>query len=184
MKEYYKRINLELRDLDIDKIKGPFYESFGAFFHQYEILDKTYLDNLIKNKIKFLIEPDSIFYTEIESIGVPHPHVDTCMTVLNYYINTQDCTTIFYDTISDSDRIMIPSDKLSSTDDSGVYIYQPKSLKQVGSFQALSNQAYLLNTHQIHSLARTTTQELRQILRFVWLDKPYRIVEKTLKELA
>jgi hypothetical protein len=170
----YKKINLDLRSIEVDRLKGSFYEGYGPFFKTYNILDQEYLDNYLKTKVIFHIPATHLGYTEVLYKGVTTPHTDTSMTALNYYINSNTGETFFYKAID-------PSQKIEATryldqnvrTGSETYEYSLLNLEVIDSFLTNDHEAWLLNAHNIHCVRKTKFDKPRTILRWLWYDVPF-----------
>lgn len=182
MTQYYKKVSLDLTNIDITKLKGEFYESFGNTFHHYRIKDIDYLMSLVNQQIRFLLQPDWVFIAEITDSGV-NPHVDTCMTVLNYYIDSQNSITCFFKPMSDTTATMVKSKYDDSDKESRVFEYNLKELELRASFKALDHEAYLLDTHSIHLVNKQKRNLPRRMIRWLWMDKPLQVVERFIQKV-
>lgn len=162
---YFKKIELTFPDINYEKLKGSPCEGYGETFRQFRIRDLFYLHSLIKNKIKFNVKPDHAFCVEISEYGA-EPHKDQCVTALNVYIDTADCTTTYWK----------PKTELTETIISGLHdntliikSYHLDDLAPVASFKANVGDAYLLNVNEIHSVLKPVhDKNSRKILRWIW----------------
>jgi hypothetical protein len=161
----YKKLNFNLSGVDYEKLKGRSYEGYGETVRQFYIKDIFYLYSLMKNKIKFKIRPNHISYLEVSGYGAD-PHKDQCVSTINYYIDTADCVTTFYKPRSELIKTIIPA---MTGQDRVIEAYQLDKLEPVDSFKAVNGDAYILNTKEIHSVLRpTTNNNVRKILKWVW----------------
>jgi hypothetical protein len=170
----YKKINLDLRSIEVDRLKGAFYEGYGPFFKTYHILDPEYLEAFLKPKIKFNIPATHVGYTEVLFKGVMTPHTDTSMTALNYYINSNSGTTFFYQAIDPSAKLtagrLLGQGKKESSE---TYEYSLLNLEVIDSFSSNDHEAWLLNAHVIHCVRKSKFDKPRTILRWLWYDVPF-----------
>lgn len=175
MKHRFDIINLNLKDIDLTRIKGDCIENFNNSFFNYTIKDWQYLNSLLENRIEFRIKPDLIVYTEILLDGT-WPHRDTYKTTLNYYIASEQAQTWFFEPCTE---FVKPREMHS---DKGVtYAYDCNDVKVVEGFCAENHQAYLLNTDLIHAVQKEPTTRPRQIIRWLWQDIPYVMVKYNTK---
>lgn len=173
----FKKINLDLQGIDINRLKGSYAEGYGPTFKSYTIKDPEYLDSLVFAQIKFNISPTWNCYTEISGDGAPTAHTDTSMTTLNYYIMSSNCVTVFWETVNPENRILVPQSRGDNQDsESATYTYDPKGLRFKGSFMAKDHEAYLLDIHQIHSVKKNPNAPNRAFIRWLWLDVPFEAV--------
>lgn len=167
----FKKINLDLRGIDIERIKGPFFEAYGEQFIQYAIKDPDYFNDLLSKQIKFGIPPVLNCYTEVSGTdGAGQTgHTDACMTALNYYIVTSNCITLFWRSVQPEKRMVIPQIRgINDTESVTTYSYDPCDLTYVSSFVARDHEAYLLDTHQIHSIKKPILSPNRVFIRWLW----------------
>jgi hypothetical protein len=180
----YQKLNFQLENIDISRIKGSFMEGYGPFFRSYEIADPEYLNDLIKNKIRFHIPYTNCSFTTVSHKGVTDPHIDTSMTALNYYVNSSSGETTFYKAIDPNLREMTPqllgqgNQAISET-----YRYDIKNLIKIGSFVSNNNEAWLLNVHTIHNVTKLPLSPHRTILRWLWYDVPFEEVLSSIEIL-
>lgn len=176
---YYRLLNLDLASADFNRIKGSYRESFGEGYHNYEIQDIDYLNGLIKDQIQFLIPPEYINWTEISHSGL-NPHTDNCSVALNYCVASPESTTVFWKEKFSSEPKLIPTTHGQDLSRTYEYSFDDLEIATVVTFKP--HTAFLLNTHQIHNLNKNST-EPRCHIRWMWRDIPYRIVEKSIREL-
>lgn len=180
----FQRLSFNLQDIDINRLRGHFLEAYGPTFTQYAVLDEEYLNSMLSTRVRFHIPPNMLCFTEITDVGAPDPHTDSSMTALNYYITTSNCTTVFWRSVNPDNRTMIP--RVSDDDPLGVsttYTYDVRDLRVQGSFVAKNHEAYLLNTHQIHSVRKSRTSPHRCMIRWLWYQIPYEQVLKSIEIL-
>ncbi len=177
---YYKKINLDLRHADINRIKGPYHQTFGKSYHNYEIQDADYLDHLVKAQLTFLIPPDLVVYTEITEEGLIC-HTDDSAVALNYCVLSPRSQTFFYQPKPGAESTMAERFEDNTVHKSRTFEWKESDLELVDSVSINPNDAYLLNTHQIHSV-RKYDDAVRAHIRWVWIDVPYRIVSRSIIE--
>lgn len=181
MYPYYKLIKIDLRLADFSRIKGQYLESFGTGYHNFEIKDHNYVDDLIKNQIKFLIPPDHMYYTEISHEGL-NPHVDNCSVALNYCVTSPASNTIFFRAKNDSKAQLVENHTENEADFNRTYEWALHDLDTVASVSLAEHTAFLLNTQEIHCVQKQNSQP-RAHIRWVWRTVPYKIVERSIIEL-
>lgn len=170
--EYFRKIPLDLSVVDMNLIRGgQLQEGYGDTFHSYHIRDREYFSELCAARIRFKIPPDGVNYTEITDHGAA-PHRDEAKSALNYYINTADAVTAFWEP-KDPDY---HGDVIARLDTDGrlrkstAVSYDEKKLKIAGSFFARPHTAYLLRISAIHSVKKINPYNQRQFFRWLWRD--------------
>jgi hypothetical protein len=172
--QYYKKINLDLSGLDLSKIRGgSLQEGYLDTFRSYNLLDDEYFQNFLSQRIKFKIPPLAINYTEISNYGAL-PHTDPPLAIINYFINSADAVTTFWEVKNKNEDIGYTMPKLQhdgSKTKSGSVVYNDLTkLTEIGSFRTESNCAYVLNPRIIHSISKPNLDDQREFIRFLWLD--------------
>lgn len=173
MKDYFARIDLDLKDLDITRIKGDLAEGYSGTFMNYYIKDPEYLENLIKEKIQFKYQPNRVYYTELRGQGT-EPHIDDCMTALNYYLETDEEGVVFFN----HNPLAEPKKRMSDIDYSYTITYKLKDLEPIGYFQSNNHEAWLLNTKCVHGVLKRDSQRTRSMIRWMWDRAPYSVVHR------
>jgi hypothetical protein len=170
--EYFRKIPLDLSVVDMNLIRGgQLQEGYGDTFHSYHIRDMEYFRELCAARIRFKIPPDGVNYTEITDHGAA-PHRDEAKSALNYYINTADAVTVFWEP-KDPDY---HGDVIARLDTDGrlrkstAVSYDEKKLKIAGCFFARPHTAYLLRISAIHSVKKINPYNQRQFFRWLWRD--------------
>ena len=158
----FKKIQLSFAGIDLDSLKGAGLYSNAPVFYEYQIKNKIYLYQFLKNKIFFKIKPNFINLTEIHSPGVK-PHTDKWSVSLNCYINSSEDVTVIW-----GQKLV---DSLVQKTDEGIKRFYQKDLSIKDSFSAKAGDCILLDTHQIHSV--NIQNEKRTILRFLWIDQSF-----------
>jgi len=182
MKKYFQKINFKLPPIDMNRIiTNTVVESYATqylidknispTFHSYEIKDMEYFTEIYSQKIKFNIQPDFINYTRITEDGAT-PHVDKVKSVINYYIDSGNCVTTFWEP---KDINFVPPGlrqlrKDGQWHESEVLVYDISQLHFACCFRALPNQAYALSTKDIHSVFKPKHDTVRTFFRFMWFD--------------
>ena len=184
MNTYYQNIDLNLGSVDISYLKGEFFEGYGSSFNSFKIKDIQYVNNLIHDKIEFKIQPDWLNYTEITDYGAD-PHTDHCSAVLNYYIEANDFTTMFWKLKHQVETVPVlqtrQDGKLIKNKVSG---FNMLDITPCTSFRAKSNEAYLINSHQIHSTNRLKKGSPRTMIRWLWENESFENVLESIKILS
>jgi hypothetical protein len=133
----FQKLNLAPLDIDLTKIVGPSKWSSPVSI-EYSISDSAYLRDIITKKIKFNILPYEVHVLSIP--GDLPPHLDTCKTKLNYYLEVNNESTFFYEW------------KDKSIEDSSVLkIFPMEQLNLTSTFTAQAGDWYLINTHVPHN---------------------------------
>lgn len=154
-------------DVDWDKYKtnictSQFYSEKrkgGGYFYKVNDVDK-FMD-LLKPNI-FTIMPE-IFYSEFTGSGLVTPHIDKGTTVaLNFYIETDNSTTIFYEGL-------VPGK-----------LYYENNVKEIGQFIAQPFDCYLLDVSKIHGVQKTT-DKTRSMFSFRWDDYSFQTIVDSLR---
>lgn len=153
---------------DIEKLKGKC-TLRTRMFHEYEIKDMNYLNELLENKIHFGIEPTQVNLTEILFPG-PTLHTDGWAVAMNIYLTAGNDVTSFWQ-FANKDRIHQPS-KLT--------FYAQASVEQIGEFKANVMDCYLLDVRKIHTVTVNDPNSVRQILRFTWATNTFDEIFKSI----
>jgi hypothetical protein len=153
----FQKLNLSLSEIDIANIKGAS-EYDSPTFKQFSISDKQYLIDLLSSKIRFAVPPHEANITEILYPGV-RPHTDSWPTAINFYLNSSNDETCFWEEINSTDV----TKKTGPTPFNNF-----ENLKNIGSFTANTGDCYLLNVGSIHSVKMNIPNTKRQILRLSW----------------
>lgn len=181
---YLKKLKLLLPEVDIERLKGNFFEGYGDTFRQYFIKDQLYLDEIISSCVQFDIKPDWIAFCEVSATGVG-PHSDQSSVSLNYYIDPAGCITTFWKTKFETNGKIEPQLQQDGTAiENDVRTYSVDDLIPAASFIAKKGDAYLLNIKQIHSATKFTNNSAsRKILRWMWDSKDFDTVFNSIKIL-
>lgn len=181
MNGYFQKIDLNLDSIDIELLKGDFFEGYGPTFNSFHIKDENYFDSLLREKIEFKIKPDWINYTEITDYGAD-PHIDHSTTVLNYYIQANEFTTIFWNLKKEVDNVpMIQTRQDGQLIKNRTSSFNMIDISPFTSFKAKSNEAYLINIHQIHSTNRLIKGKPRTMIRWLWENYDFDTILNSIK---
>ena len=178
---FFNKINLNLKSFDIELFKSDIlqkefkYEN-NVYMRFYRLSNMDLFKQLHPESI-FKIQPQLIRYGEIEGCGMVRPHTDPKNSVvLNYYVDSGDCTTYFFNLKSEH---VISQDKSDTVYTS---IYREEDLEQAGEFTAKNREAYLLNVSKIHSVY-SSGNGIRKFISYTWgHDTNYNDVKLSLKE--
>ena len=143
--------------IDYKKIWSPESEML------YKILPKKYWDD---------------FYLTVMTINrdIP-PHTDSdIVTTINFYLETDDCETVFYEPIT------IDLEKIQINNQTNGHIYKKEQLKPIGSFIALPMEVWLLDVKKIHSVETTKKNPKRKAITLHTKIHDYKTVCNMLKE--
>ena len=168
---YFKKLEIVFPDIDMSRIVGgSLQEGYGDTL-SYDLVDSEYFYNLYSTSIRFKIPPNIINYTEIKNRGAL-PHVDEAKSVINYYINTTNEVTIFWEV---KDPAYKPNRSLKLEDsgelkESEIFIYERNNLKIAGHFIAQPLSTYVLKTTSIHSVIKPNIRSTRGFFRWMWMD--------------
>jgi len=167
----FEKINLKLPNISILKLQGELISEYNGKFLEYDIKDVNYLTSFLENIIYFNIKPDNINITKIIGSGAP-PHTDVWPTALNYYLMVcGDDTTIFFNKKNENKTPIIGD----------LYSYSLNDLDQSGTFNAKTDDCYLLNTHQPHCVKSNIETNFRIILRFIWYQKLFKEISNSIR---
>lgn len=181
----FKKFDVKLKDIDYSKLKGKFFEAYGDTFKQYEVKDYEYLENLISDKIQFQIQPEYINICEITDIGAG-PHIDVWKCSFNYYIESSNFTTLFWQPEPGYDGFHWPQivNEQGDTQFNEVKAYDPSKLILVSSFVSGPHEAYLLDSKKIHSvISNDNDKKTRTMIRWTWKNYDFEEVNHSIKLL-
>ena len=138
----------------------------GGTSLEYYLLDNVDIFRNQHLKKFFTIRPTRVLFTEINGTGFLNPHRDHNTNVtLNYYIQSNDDITTFYD-----DNTNAPSFNYESRTQCNIYDINDLSVNR--EFVATSNTAYLLDVSKIHSVTKTSLLP-RKFISYQWKDHTY-----------
>lgn len=159
----FEKLNLNLDLVALEQLQSMRSDGWDAdTFQEHRILDLQRVLDIVAPQIKFNIRPDYSNFLVIKSLGAYITHSDAAKSTLNIYIRSSGETTTFYNN---------PTNHRLYTDIPGVYFYNKNQLEFGDSFQANTNDCYLLDTRCPHSV--TFIQETRKILRLVWRETKF-----------
>jgi hypothetical protein len=183
MKDYFAKLDLKLEDIDIDRLKGDYFEGYGTNFKNFSIKDSDYFNNLTKNKIKFQIEPSVVLITEITGHGVT-PHVDQHTVALNYYLEADKSITSFWDEKPNIKGNPVPQ----IYEDGKLYnnnakVFEITDLIHACDFSAKKYECFILNVRKIHSVFKLQSTVNRYAIRWGWENYDYHTILDSIKLL-
>jgi len=120
------------------------------------------------------IPPSIALYSQLTGQGLHGAHIDhgpKC--ALNYYISAGIDETIFYKKKTNDVKSMLYPGKTQANG------YDVKDLDEVDKFVANSNEAYLLNVSEIHSVNKITNNT-RTFIAYLWYNHTYEEVLENL----
>ena len=159
----FEKLNINLDLTALEKLQSVQTDSWGAdTFQEHRILDLQRVLDIVAPQVKFNIRPDYSNFTFIKSLGAYVIHSDGLGITLNIYIRSGGETTTFYNN---------PSNHRLYTDTPRYYLYDKNQLEFGDSFQAKTNDCYLLDTDCPHSVSNI--QGTRKILRLVWREATF-----------
>jgi len=167
----YKKIKQDFLNPICDdwyKFKGSelvtSYES-GTVFLEYHNTTSLFKNQHVRNPFK--IQPTSVVFAEMKGKGMLLPHRDHGVkTGLNYYISADQDITSFYKTKNNEVLgFNYPGQSTSN-------IYNQDDVVEIDRFVANSNEAYLLDISQIHSVERISSNS-RIFIGYQWADHAY-----------
>ena len=146
----------------------------GTVLLEYRKITNLLLFKSQHTRNPFKIPPTYVRFSEIHGEGILLPHCDHGIkTGLNYYISADKDVTTFYKTKSDNVvSIQYPGRKESN-------IYDQNDLIEIDRFVASSNEAYLLDVSQIHSVQRVNSKS-RVFIGYLWANHSYEEVLESL----
>ena len=161
------------RNIDISRLKGTsqvvYDKSETISLIYFHIKDMQYFSKIFPYVC--MIQPTEIFYTELNGIGVLHPHKDyTTSCVLNYYFESNNSTTFLYEPIGDP--FFAPGAKTAN-------IFKFEDIKEVGNFTAESYDTYLLNVSKPHCVFNPPPGN-RKFISWQWNNTSYEEVLENL----
>jgi hypothetical protein len=159
----FEKLNLNLDLVALEQLQSVRSDGWGAdTFQEHRILDLQRVLDILSPQVKLNIQPDYSNFTFIKSLGAYIIHSDAVPTTLNIYILSSGETTTFYNNLTNH-RFY--------TNTPGFYLYDKNQLEVKDSFQAVTNDCYLLSTECPHSVS--TIHGTRKILRLVWRETKF-----------
>lgn len=179
----FQKLNLKLEKLDISKLQGHCIEEYGDTYKGFEIKDKIYLNSICINKLKFHIPPSHVHLAVISHDGAG-PHTDPSKVSLNYYLNSDNAVTSFYQAKSEYENFKdIQTIILPNGNKREFYYYDLSHVTYVSSFKSEKDTAYLLHTHSIHLVKKSNPYIDRVFLKWLWLDNDFEEVLNSIEIL-
>ena len=155
----FKKLNLNLDLVELEKLQSIPHGVGADTFQEHRILDLQRVLDIVAPQVKFNIRPDYSNFTFINRLGAYIIHSDAFPTALNIYIRSSGETTTFYTNLT-THRFYTNTPRL--------YLYDKNQLEFRDSFQAVTNDCYLLDTDCPHSVSNIHVT--RKILRLVWQE--------------
>ena len=152
---YFKKLDLEI---DVPSYKVGKKEIEYGIDVDNEFTGLWYSDLKLTDKIDFIPkEYESNFYLLfLEANSYILPHSDSGPTaVINFYIETNNCATQFYEVKDDAKPYQIDN----QTDGS---VYDLNDLIETDSFIAQPGDIYILNVNKIHSVIPLDNEEINR----------------------
>jgi len=176
---YHKKINLNINyiDIDLNKLRGNKLVEYSSNLVYFKILDTDYLDSIFRDAFK--IPPQEVFLMQSNSKIAPHKDYRT-VSCMNFYVKPQGYTTNFW--IPKENYRKIRGLRIDKNDKSKYEIielrYHRDDLILADTFTAQENEAYLLNTGEIHSVDGDKSTEPRIAIQFQWNMTIDELIEK------
>lgn len=112
------------------------------------------------------IAPTYIMYAQLTGKGILGGHIDHGpLVTLNVYLEANEDFTYFYKKPENSIGHVYPGKESAN-------IFDIKELEMVGGFSAKSNQSYLLNVSEIHSVEKKSVSR-RSFIGYMWHHNTY-----------
>ena len=123
----------------------------GIWYNHIKEQDKSPIKNIIPSDLrdKFVMQ-----LMEVNSYIPPHTDSDT-LAVINFYIETADCVTSFYDIKEGAIPFQLPN----QTDG---HVYLLEDLEQGPSFRAKPGDIYILDVTKVHSVVPLEGGEIKR----------------------
>ena len=172
----FKKIKLDMPNIDQLKIKGELFEDHGTFV-MFEIKDKAYLNEILSNVLTFNINPDKISFIEISNDCLC-PHTDGYVGCsLNYVLEDSESITVFWKlakkSFSPELAKKLKDGSYKPTETKG---HNYSDLEYVCSFKSTQGDAHLIDVRNIHSVEKYKCTVKRKLLSFRW-DPKYNLEE-------
>ena len=159
----FKKLNLNLDLSALEQIQSVQTLNLAAgIFQEHRILDLQRVLDIVAPQVKYNIKPDYSNFTVIKSLGAHVIHSDGLGITLNIYIRSGEETTTFFNNLSNH-RL--------HTDTPRFYLYDKNQLEFGDSFQAKTNDCYLVDSDCPHSVSNI--QGTRKILRLIWSEAKF-----------
>ena len=153
--------------LKTQKLREKFYSperKGGSYF--YWLNSYVTIRNLLRPNL-FTILPNHISFCEFTGSGLVTPHKDKIDSVaLNFYLDTDDGITIFYQCINHNvETLNVSKRQLAFTKDLS-------DLIEIGRFSANKYDCYLLDVNEIHGIAKAS-DKTRSMITFRWSNQKF-----------
>lgn len=160
--DMFKKINVSLDGLDLEKFKGRLNFNVNQF-SQFSITDESALIETLKPRLEFRIKPYLVNVTQIVYPGAK-AHTDNWPIALNLYIDSSDDQTYFWKEVDlkKSSAYVEPVAGYSSN-------YNQDNLVETGRFLAKRNDCFLLDVGSVHSILMSKPNSKRTMIRFCWI---------------
>lgn len=160
--QIFTTTNVDWDNFKTDECTSKFYSEKrkgGGYFYKIKNLE-TFM-SLLKPNI-FSI-PCQIFYSEFTGAGLVTPHIDKGTTVaLNFYLETDNSTTIFYEG-------NVPEK-----------LYYENNIREVSRFTADQYDCYLLDVSKIHGVLKTS-DKTRSMFSFRWENYDFQTILESIR---
>ena len=170
----FKKLDIVFDPIDIKKIKGDIsrdYRINGTGFHEFAIVDFEYVCSIFDKKIKFTIKPN-IIHIAAGSVEIL-PHSDLCNVSLNYYIEANGETTIFYRALDKKAENFSKAGWWKARHAENDHIWLPDKLEEIDSFVAKKNEVWPIKTAIPHGVKLNQGTPDRLMIRCVWHNRSY-----------
>ena len=193
---YFKNFNIDILqciDPNIPYTTETVIDDYKNIIVYYPLVDSDAKEQL---RNRFPILPDQISMCFCHKEMPPHrdhlPH-NVCM---NYYIDTANCTTQFYEKKSPEEMaalgdlgalakpFTLQSNHMAQQETEN--IFWKTTLKRVDSFKAKDNEYWLLNVRKIHNVIFDAPKATmpRKFLVFAWWTKEFDEIADMLEQLT
>ena len=158
MPEFFRKIELPALNItssDFDAMCGDVAVAYntGKSLLRYMVVDNMTYD--LAEMMDPYIEP-TVLFAKYSGVGQLYPHRDHGpKTVLNYYVDTENCETRFY-TLDDE------SEKYTKN------VFKKAPMRLSDSFIAKDGDFYLLNVDEVHSVDRIDKVKTRRFISWQW----------------
>ena len=156
---YFKKLDLKFSIPDFDVgglaveygLRGSDGTFNGIWYNHIKEENQSPLKNIIPDELrdKFVMQ-----LMEVNSYIPPHTDSDT-LAVINFYIDTADCVTKFYDIKDGAEPFKLPNQT-----DGSIYLLQ--DLEDGPSFRAEPGDVYILDVSKVHSVIPLEGGEIKR----------------------
>lgn len=175
--EYFLKLSdIEIPLFNWDESKGDRIKMYGPpdlNLVYYSIKNRDLVGNVLQTVESWVnVSPDCVLMCEMRGYGHLLPHRDHGVSCrANYYLNSTDSITYWYEKKLDIDAQIIPNSNIYNRFD---------DLDRKDEFQAANNEFYLLNVQKIHSVLSNNIR-VRQFITFQWYNSSYDEILSNLK---